>query len=198
MWQGEDAFSFAHQSEESLHTRQNVLKRSIDFVKDRAGWTLLHHAAHTGAVDVLKHLLSPSHEVDVNATCPAGKTALHYCAELTLIEPAKTLLSHNADVDALDANSRSPLFFAVNKPCNEKREQFVTLLLETGAQIDAARLPTRQRDYSALQNYPSSVVSTAPSSFRRRESTSTIATSGTTQTGRSSWLRRISLGSKQA
>lgn len=164
-------------------------------VKDRAGWTLLHHAAHNGAVDVLKHLLYPSHEVDVNATCPAGKTALHYCAELTLIEPAKTLLGHNADVDALDANSRSPLFFAVNKPCNEKREQFVTLLLKNGAQIDAARLPTRRRDYPALQNYPSNVISTVPSSIRRCESTSTIATS---RTSRSSWLRRISFGSRQA
>ena len=32
------SFSFAHQSEESLHNRQNVLKRSIEFMKDKAGW----------------------------------------------------------------------------------------------------------------------------------------------------------------
>ncbi|KAK3726065.1 serine/threonine protein kinase [Vermiconidia calcicola] len=32
------SFSFAHQSSESLHNRQNVLKRSIDFMRDKLGW----------------------------------------------------------------------------------------------------------------------------------------------------------------
>ena len=32
------SFSFAHQSEDILHSRQNVLKRSIDFMRDRLGW----------------------------------------------------------------------------------------------------------------------------------------------------------------
>lgn len=32
------SFSFAQQSEELLHTRQNILKRSIDFMRDRMGW----------------------------------------------------------------------------------------------------------------------------------------------------------------
>jgi protein-serine/threonine kinase len=32
------SFSFAHQSEDFLHSRQNVLKRSIDFMRDRLGW----------------------------------------------------------------------------------------------------------------------------------------------------------------
>jgi protein-serine/threonine kinase len=32
------SFSFARQSEEYLHTRQNILKRSIDFMRDRMGW----------------------------------------------------------------------------------------------------------------------------------------------------------------
>lgn len=34
------SFSFAHQSEEFLHNRQNVLKRSIEFMKDRMGWPM--------------------------------------------------------------------------------------------------------------------------------------------------------------
>ncbi|KAH8692891.1 putative serine/threonine protein kinase [Talaromyces proteolyticus] len=33
------SFSFAQQSEELLHSRQNILKRSIDFMKDRFGWS---------------------------------------------------------------------------------------------------------------------------------------------------------------
>ena len=32
------SFSFAHQSEDNIHNRQNVLKRSIDFMRDRLGW----------------------------------------------------------------------------------------------------------------------------------------------------------------
>ena len=32
------SFSFAHQSEDALHNRQNVLKKSIDFMRDRLGW----------------------------------------------------------------------------------------------------------------------------------------------------------------
>ncbi|CAD0050527.1 unnamed protein product [Aureobasidium pullulans] len=32
------SFSFAHQSETSLHNRQMILKRSVDFLKDRPGW----------------------------------------------------------------------------------------------------------------------------------------------------------------
>ncbi|KAK3357499.1 hypothetical protein B0T25DRAFT_160855 [Lasiosphaeria hispida] len=32
------SFSFAHQSEDFLHSRQTVLKRSIEFMKDRMGW----------------------------------------------------------------------------------------------------------------------------------------------------------------
>lgn len=32
------SFSFAQQSEDLIHNRQNVLKRSIDFMRDRLGW----------------------------------------------------------------------------------------------------------------------------------------------------------------
>ncbi|EPS39510.1 hypothetical protein H072_6611 [Dactylellina haptotyla CBS 200.50] len=32
------SFSFAHQSEDAIHSRQNVLKRSIEFMRDRLGW----------------------------------------------------------------------------------------------------------------------------------------------------------------
>lgn len=170
-----------------------LLGQSADVnVRDKAGWTLLHHAAHNRAVDVLKHLLYPSHGIDVNATCPAGKTALHHCAELTLIEPAKVLLAHGANPDALDANSRSPLFFAVDKPFNQKREMFVDLLLESGAEVDRARLP-RHLGYPALRRYHSADPGVSSSKPKRRESADTVATSGTGQSGQSSWRRRFLL-----
>ncbi|KAI6785794.1 Serine/threonine-protein kinase ppk6 [Emericellopsis cladophorae] len=34
------SFSFAHQSEDFIHSRQNVLKRSLEFMKDRMGWPM--------------------------------------------------------------------------------------------------------------------------------------------------------------
>jgi protein-serine/threonine kinase len=38
------SFSFAQQSEELLHSRQNILKRSIDFMRDRMGWAASNQA----------------------------------------------------------------------------------------------------------------------------------------------------------
>ncbi|KAK3990621.1 putative serine/threonine-protein kinase [Cladorrhinum sp. PSN332] len=43
------SFSFAHQSEDILHSRQNVLKRSIEFMKDRMGWSVASSAAMASA-----------------------------------------------------------------------------------------------------------------------------------------------------
>lgn len=39
------SFSFAHQSEDYIHSRQNVLTRSIDFIKDRRGLAVSPNAA---------------------------------------------------------------------------------------------------------------------------------------------------------
>ena len=36
------SFSFAHQSEDAIHNRQNLLKRSLDFMRERLGWTTTH------------------------------------------------------------------------------------------------------------------------------------------------------------
>ncbi|TPX17374.1 uncharacterized protein E0L32_012160 [Thyridium curvatum] len=43
------SFSFATQSEDLLHSRQNVLKRSLEFMKDRMGWSAQSNAALASA-----------------------------------------------------------------------------------------------------------------------------------------------------
>ncbi|KAH8673604.1 serine/threonine-protein kinase ppk6 [Xylariales sp. PMI_506] len=43
------SFSFAHQSEDFIQNRQNVLKRSIEFMKDRMGWAVSSDAAIASA-----------------------------------------------------------------------------------------------------------------------------------------------------
>ena len=46
------SFSFAHQSEDILHNRQNVLRRSIDFMRDRIGWAANHPGLVTAQAKV--------------------------------------------------------------------------------------------------------------------------------------------------
>lgn len=43
------SFSFAHQSEDLIHSRQNVLKRGIEFMKDRMGWSVASNAGIASA-----------------------------------------------------------------------------------------------------------------------------------------------------
>ncbi|KAL2164563.1 hypothetical protein VTH06DRAFT_3780 [Thermothelomyces fergusii] len=43
------SFSFAHQSEEYIHNRQNVLKRSMEFMRDRMAWSVSSNAGIASA-----------------------------------------------------------------------------------------------------------------------------------------------------
>lgn len=43
------SFSFARQSEDFLHSRQNILKKSVDFVRDRSQWAANPGLAHAQA-----------------------------------------------------------------------------------------------------------------------------------------------------
>ncbi|KAI1117939.1 hypothetical protein F5Y14DRAFT_291068 [Nemania sp. NC0429] len=43
------SFSFAHQSEDLIHNRQTMLKRSLEFMRDRMGWALSSNAALVSA-----------------------------------------------------------------------------------------------------------------------------------------------------
>lgn len=46
------SFSFAHQSEDALHSRQNLLRRSIDFLRERLGWRTSHPGLVTAQAKV--------------------------------------------------------------------------------------------------------------------------------------------------
>lgn len=77
------SFSFAQQSEELLHSRQNILKRSIDFMRDRMGWAASNpaivnaQANLSGDADLqgMMDLLTRAHVLDEdNAANPRGPT----------------------------------------------------------------------------------------------------------------------------
>ena len=46
------SFSFAHQSEDVLHSRQNLLKRTLDFMRERLGWSTSHPGLITAQAKV--------------------------------------------------------------------------------------------------------------------------------------------------
>ncbi|KAI1393708.1 Pkinase-domain-containing protein [Hypoxylon trugodes] len=61
------SFSFAHQSEEFIHNRQNVLKRSIEFMKDRMAWATSSNAAIASAQARVSGDLETQHMLDLLA-----------------------------------------------------------------------------------------------------------------------------------
>lgn len=61
------SFSFAHQSEDLLHNRQNVLKRSIEFMKDRMGWSATSSAGIASAQARVTGDLEMQHMLDLLA-----------------------------------------------------------------------------------------------------------------------------------
>src|SRR5277367_1080146 len=74
------SFSFTHQSEDFLHSRQNILKKSIDFMRDRLGWAASGpgladaQARVSGDSDVqsMMQLLKRANVLNVNTGGPKG------------------------------------------------------------------------------------------------------------------------------
>ena len=97
---------------------------------DEEGWSLLHHAAACGQVEVI-HLLQENgcyiDIVDVNR-----RTALHYAAANGFVESVRTLIEMGSDVNALDNEHTTPLQWAVMS------EQYAVMeaLIEHGGSVD--------------------------------------------------------------
>jgi protein-serine/threonine kinase len=74
------SFSFTHQSEDFLHSRQTILKKSIDFMRDRLGWAATNpgladaQARVSGDSDVqsMMQLLKRANLLSVNTGGPKG------------------------------------------------------------------------------------------------------------------------------
>ncbi|KAK5130897.1 hypothetical protein LTR08_001560 [Meristemomyces frigidus] len=145
--------------------------------KNGEEWSLLHHAVHQPDASIVKLVLDIEPDLK-DAMDQAGKSALHYCAELELVEHAKVLLN-KLDVNAVDSESRTPLYFAATKPSTAKRENMVRMLIAKGAELDRLNLPPRFRDYESLRPF---LNPRDGSSRSRRDSASTQGTSSTTGT----------------
>lgn len=99
-----------------------------------AGWTLLHHAANAGSVEVANQLLEAG--ADANAQVSNYQVSpLHRAAIKGQLNMAGFLLDRGAKIDALNGSGETPLFNAVTYG----NLATARLLLARGAKIDRSR-----------------------------------------------------------
>ena len=80
-------------------------------LKDKNGWTALHHSAYFGTnVEISKLLIS--YGADCNAIDFIQRTLLHFAAENGHDKICQLLLQRGADCNALDVDQRTPLHIA--------------------------------------------------------------------------------------
>ena len=80
-------------------------------VYDKAGWTIWHEATACKSERIIDALLENCKEF-VNIKNKGGATPLHFAAYLNAEEIATKLIEKGAEVDSLDANRETPLFYA--------------------------------------------------------------------------------------
>ena len=87
------------------------LKPQFTNSKDRQGNTALYYAAYDNRVEIIKVLLKSG--ADPNIKCESGNTALHIAFKRDHKEAIGILLYYKADPTAPNAESKTPLFYAV-------------------------------------------------------------------------------------
>ena len=80
-------------------------------VYDEAGWTIWHVATACKIEKIVDALLENCKEF-VNIKSKSGATPLHLAAFFNAVEIATKLIEKGAEVDSLDANMETPLFYA--------------------------------------------------------------------------------------
>jgi ankyrin repeat protein len=126
-------------------------------VADDANWGLVHHAVWRNCAESLLTLLEKSKmmnlNLDLDARCAVNWTPLMHLAQnaQTPSNPrlAQILLDYGADVNAIDVCGYSALYYATTMgTASPQRNNFIRLLLERGADIQAVRsqIPKRAMD----------------------------------------------------
>lgn len=118
----------------------NILKLLISQgaelgVRDRAGFTLLHHAVRDGAIDVIRFLLEQRVQFDADDINETLLLFLRIYTDLRLkpvenVTIVNLLIQAGADVKTHDANGHTPLHLA-------GEEELIKILLEKGANPNA-------------------------------------------------------------
>jgi ankyrin repeat protein len=106
-------------------------------VRDKDGWTALHHATLGGVHDDVMRLLIRA-GADVNARTPGGETPLMFSAMKGKVEEVRALVEAGADVNAANGLGETALIMAADRGHSEEEAEAVTeLLLRAGADANA-------------------------------------------------------------
>jgi ankyrin repeat protein len=111
---------------------KNVLRYNFSFVdvRDRAGWTPLHHAVEKNLLSVCEALVDTGAKVDVSDIF--GLTPLLYAARFGFNSIVCLLLDNGANLEHKDSNGMSALYWATVY----NHRSTCSLLLEKGAKLD--------------------------------------------------------------
>jgi ankyrin repeat protein len=158
---------------------------NLVFSKNSEGFTALHYAASYGYIEIADLLLAKN--ADVDAKTGKGETPLHYAASYGHKDIVELLLSNGVNVDVRDGIGRTPLYdaaassrieevrillaeadvnmgtlrgyTALSGAASHGREDIVQLLIDKGANVNAADLDggtamywARIRGYDRIQD----------------------------------------------
>ncbi|TVY75637.1 Serine/threonine-protein kinase ppk6 [Lachnellula suecica] len=175
------SFSFAHQSEEFIHNRQNVLKRSVEFMSQKLGWGSTNagiasaQARVSGDQDMqnMLDLLARAKLVGANNIPGGGQT--HFSGPLTGPATAEdsgnvfdaSFVPHSDSSDLFDSPHSSPL--TLRKPVEPRTVPDDTMLPgESKTETESASEQESEPFSRVLTN---EIRTTAPtSSLPRRQS----------------------------
>lgn len=169
------SFSFAHQSEEFIHNRQNVLKRSVEFMTQKLGWSNANNAGIASA----QARVSGDHEMQgmlellaraklVGANNIAGYGQSHLTGPLTGPAAAEdagnvfdtSFLPRSQSPDLLESPGSSPTNTREPQPPSDVApEQAITsteaptLTVETDSEA-SSRAPTNESRTTAKTSPP--------------------------------------------
>lgn len=167
------SFSFAHQSEEFIHNRQNVLKRSVEFMTQKLGWGSTNNAGIASAqarvsgdheMQGMLELLARAKLVGANNIAGYGQTNL--TGPLTgpaAAEDAGNVFDtnfitrsqspdHLASPNASPTTMRKPQTDAAPEQTRTQKEKS-SLTVETGSEA-SSRTPTNESGTTAKTSPP--------------------------------------------
>ncbi|KAI9679794.1 MAG: hypothetical protein M1817_004808 [Caeruleum heppii] len=161
------SFSFAHQAEDSIQNRQNILKRSIDFMRDRLGW-----AASNPAIANAQAKISGDKEIQGMMELLSQTNALQKADGLSfglglsngpLTGPAN-LESKNVFEEGFFPRSESPdgLQSSIERPKQKPREEVLAEQMSSGRPLESreamsSRVPVSNADGTSTAPMPGEV-----------------------------------------
>lgn len=173
------SFSFAHQSEDYIHNRQNVLKRSIEYMKDRIGRSSTSNPALASVQARVSGDFEQQQMLDLLARAQLMGVGDPAYPQGPLTGPAdlstanvfdKTFLPRTESPEPLDSPSASPTAqpFELPKPENQTRKEkrteeegdprpaLLSAALERQSSENSSRTPTNESGTTQKTSPPQS------------------------------------------